>query len=1156
MPIPTSTKTPSTRINASRSSRWGAVILAILVGLLVLQFIAHLVAEAFWFQELDYLNVFRIRIVNRFGLFFLSSALSAFVLFSNLRLTGVANLASYGNPAAPPQADRSPPLEGDTSLTLLDLPSIGRLRLRILLPLAIVLSGVLIVVFLYHSQIALSHWHPHISDYQPSPLVPFSINLSSIGALLMTLRQWPIFAGIGAAVSVAILFYPRWILRAIALVMSLEFGVIMAEQWPRVLLALYPSSFNELDPLFQRDLSFYIFQLPVWTLLSFWLMGLSVIAILSAVLLYLLSGNSLSRGQFAGFTVPQMRHLFGVGSGLMGAIALMYWVRRYELLYSPRGVAFGASYTDVVVQLPVYTGLSILAMVVSALLLAYALIIRVRLGDLSQSSVTGARIVHSPSGISSPISPVVVKRSTLPPSSTARISPAGSGTQLSQPLSARQAEQRLPSSRNGQFNGQRNGQSNGQRNGQSSGQRSGQESLSPYRLNRTPVWVAASVVAYWAIATLTGTVLPGVVQRAVVQPNELQLETPFIERSIALTREAFSLDRITSETFIPQSALTAEDVEDNPQTISNIRLWDSRPLLETNRQLQRIRLYYEFNDADVDRYTITRSTGESELRQVLISARELNYADLSEDAKTWVNEHLIYTHGYGFTMSPVNTAGDDGLPEYFISGIDHIASSDAVRRSIPVNRPRIYYGELTDTYVMTQTQVRELDYPSGDENEYNTYDGNGGIPIAQFWRRIMYANHLGDWRMLLNRSFTPDTRLLYRRNIKDRVRAIAPFLEFDSDPYLVVADITSDMPSSETLTPEALGEDNLTGDIPLMGAGQRLQRGLTQTPPNTLYWIIDAYTTSRYFPYADPIDHGFNYIRNSVKVVIDAYNGTTAFFVADETDPIIQSWDGIFPDMFFPLSSMPTPLREHIRYPQDYYQVQSQHLLVYHMTDPQVFYNREDEWRTPTEIYANEQQVVEPYYLTMRLPTGTAEEFILFRPFTPIQRRNLIAWLAARSDGDRYGTQLLYTFPKQELVFGPEQIEARINQDPVISQQISLWNREGSRAVQGNLLVIPIEESLLYVEPLYLEAEQNSLPTLARVIVVFANQIAMAPTLEESLNAVFQVSGKDEAPTIVRPVDEIDIDSLDSEGLITPEASPDSNNEQPQTNEPAGEEGN
>lgn len=589
------------------------------------------------------------------------------------------------------------------------------------------------------------------------------------------------------------------------------------------------------------------------------------------------------------------------------------------------------------------------------------------------------------------------------------------------------------------------------------------------------------------------------VQRLVVQPNELAKERPYIERSIEMTRRAFNLNAINQENFNPQGELTATDIANNDLTINNIRLWDTRPILQTNRQLQLLRLYYKFLDADIDRYLLDNINiaGEQKSKQqVIIAPRELDYNDVPERAKTWVNKHLIYTHGYGFTLSPVNRVDEGGLPYYFVKDIGLTTdeeetlslSSEIDPDSIPIGKPRIYYGELTDNYIMTSTLVKELDYPSGDENVYNVYDGNGGIEIGNFARRILFAHYLKDWQMLFTQNFTADTKLLFRRNINRRIRAIAPFLRFDRDPYLVVADTHN----SEEPRPDE----------------------------NYLYWIIDAYTTSDSYPYSDPGENNFNYIRNSVKIVVDAYNGYVNFYIADPDDPIIQTWDKIFPKLFKPIEEMPFSLRSHIRYPQDLFNTQSERLLSYHMTDPQVFYNREDQWEIPEEIYGTEVRPVDPYYLIMKLPTSEVEEFILLHPFTPTTRPNLIAWLAAHSDEEKYGELLLYTFPKQELVYGPNQIEALINQDPVISQQISLWNREGSKAIQGNLLIIPIEQSLLYVEPLYLEAERNSLPILARVIVVYENQIVMAETLQEALDAIF-TENNDSTPAIIRPVDEL-----------------------------------
>ena len=558
-----------------------------------------------------------------------------------------------------------------------------------------------------------------------------------------------------------------------------------------------------------------------------------------------------------------------------------------------------------------------------------------------------------------------------------------------------------------------------------------------------------------------------------------------------MTRQAFDLDLIEAKIFNPKNQLTIADIKNNNLTIDNIRLWDTRPILQTNRQLQQIRPYYKFLDADIDRYILGETAETQEKQQVIIAARELDYTSVPKRAKTWVNKHLVYTHGYGFTLSPVTTVSEGGLPYYYVKDIgtgnqetgNLNVSSPTIRNSIPIGKPRIYYGELTNNYVMTSTKVQELDFPSGDTNIYNTYKGDGGIKLSNYGLRFLFANYLQDLQIIFTQNFTAETKILIRRNILERVSNIAPFLRYDRDPYLVVA--------------ETEGETE-----------------------HHLYWILDAYTTSNYYPYSDPGDNDFNYIRNSVKVVIDAYDGDVNFYIADAEDPILTTWSKVFPGLFQPLSQMPINLRDHIRYPEDLFSIQSERLLGYHMRDPQVFYNREDQWQIPQEIYGSESRTVEPYYLIMKLPTEKKEEFILLHPYTPISRPNLIAWLAARSDGSEYGKLLLYNFPKQRLVYGPNQVEALINQDPVISQQITLWNREGSRVIQGNLLVIPIEESLLYVEPLYIEAEKNSLPTLARVILVYENKIIMAETLQKAIDAIFTPQ-KNNDTAIVRPLEEL-----------------------------------
>ncbi|MDJ0725872.1 MAG: UPF0182 family protein [Prochloraceae cyanobacterium] len=605
----------------------------------------------------------------------------------------------------------------------------------------------------------------------------------------------------------------------------------------------------------------------------------------------------------------------------------------------------------------------------------------------------------------------------------------------------------------------------------------------------------------YLITTIGGNAIAQIVQVIEVQPNELRLESPYIENSVNLTREGFKLDRVDVVNFQPEGILTAEELIKNNLTIENIRLWDTRPLLQTNRQLQQIRLYYRFPDADIDRYTLkvepdktSNSQSDPNLQQaikqqVIIAARELDFNGVPTRAQTWINKHLVYTHGYGFTLSPVNKVNEEsGLPEYYVKDIGKGIENAKV--NIPIGKPRIYYGEITDNYALIDTRVKELDFPEGEDNAYNTYDGTGGVAIGSIWRRIVFAQYLQDWRMLFSRNLTPDTKILFRRQITERVRAIAPFLSFDRDPYLVVGD------------------------------GKDVNQGGS---PNYLHWIIDAYTIGDRYPYSDPGENKFNYIRNSIKIVVDAYNGDVEFYVAEPDDPIIQAWQKIFPGLFKPLDEMPSELLAHIRYPEDLFDIQSERLLTYHMRDPRVFYNREDQWQNALEIYGTELQKVKPYYLIMKLPklpTATTEEFILVNLYTPRQRNNLIAMLFGRSDGEDYGKLLSYKFPKQTQIFGPEQIDARINQNPAISERISLWNRQGSRVVQGNLLVIPVENSLIYVEPLYLEAERNSLPTLARVIVVYENRIVMAETLSEALErAIFQAE-ETTTPPVTTTIDE------------------------------------
>jgi len=846
------------------------------------------------------------------------------------------------------------------------------------------------LILIHYGQIAIAQWQPATSQSSTPLIAPLLLRPETITKLAAQIGK-DSRAAIGTlAVAIAILVYPKVLLNAIAVLISASTAWVISRQWTRVIPYFQPTSFERTEPVFNQDIGFYIFNLPTLEILEFGLVSIALYGFIAVLLTYLLSGSSLSEGKFIGISHDQQRHLYGMGGGLMLVIGFSYWLNRYELLYSPRGVSYGASYTDTVVQLPVYTGLSILAIAI-----AIYLILR------------------------------WIKFHRQP-------------------------------------------------------------------VSRKPVVAALSI--YLTMAIGLGIGLPIAVQSLIVQPNELAREQPYIQRTIALTREAFGLESINSQVFNPEGKLTEKSIQDNDLTVRNIRLWDQQPLLATNRQLQQIRLYYSFPDADIDRYTISEQSpsptaSKTSQQQVLIAARELDYTAVPQEAQTWVNQHLIYTHGYGFTLSPVNRVGAGGLPEYFIKdigvtqGTPLTTSSPAVRNSIPIGQPRIYYGENTDTYVMTATKVKELDYPSDNDNVYNIYDGRGGIALNSFWRRILFAKYLNDWRMVVTPEFLPETKLLFRRNIMQRIKAIAPFLRYDSDPYIVAARTKSN----------------------------------TEDPSN-LYWIVDAYTTSDRYPYSDIGQEGLNYIRNSIKVVIDAYHGKVDFYIADPSDPMIRTWAKIFPDLLKPLSAMPETLRQHLRYPVDFFSIQSERLMTYHMTDPQVFYNREDQWQIPNEVYGDKPRLVDPYYLITSLPEVPFEEFILLLPFTPKERTNLVAWLAARSDGENYGKLLLYTFPKQILVYGPEQIEARINQDPVISQQISLWNRQGSRVIQGNLLIIPIEQSLLYVEPLYLESTQNKLPTLVRVIVAYENRIVMAQTLQQAIAAIFKPE-PDITPPIIRPVE-------------------------------------
>ncbi len=567
-------------------------------------------------------------------------------------------------------------------------------------------------------------------------------------------------------------------------------------------------------------------------------------------------------------------------------------------------------------------------------------------------------------------------------------------------------------------------------------------------------------VALWIGAWfLLAQFYPGFVQSFEVKPSEFTKERPYILNNIQLTRKAFGLDAIQESAFPVTDSPTVAAIQANRDTTNNIRLWDYRPLQQTYNQLQTIRTYYDFLDVDIDRYTI-----DGQYRQVMLSARELSTQKLTDKAQTWVNLHLLYTHGYGAVVSPVNEFTPDGLPNLLVKDIPPAGS-------VPITRPEIYFGEETPSYVFVKTKEREFDYPKGDENVFSVYTGTGGVPVGSYFDRLMFSLRFADQNIVLTDAFTADSRILFNRAIQPRVRLLAPFLTLDRDPYLVIAD-------------------------------------------GRLYWMQDAYTTSDRYPFSEPHASGLNYIRNSVKVVTDAYDGSVTFYVADPDEPILKSYRGIFPALFRPLEQMPAALRAHIRYPEDLFSIQADLYQTYHMQDPQVFYNKEDLWALPNELLNSQPQPMEPYYVIMRLPGDNKEEFMLLLPFTPAKRQNMVAWLSVKSDGADYGKPLVYRFPKDKLVYGPEQISARVNQNPAISSQLTLVSQRGSRIVYGNLLVIPVDTSLLYIQPLYLLAEQSQIPQLKYVIAATGTSLAMQPTLDEALAQLFGGIRSPQAGTI------------------------------------------
>ncbi|MFO7959281.1 MAG: UPF0182 family protein [Candidatus Brocadiia bacterium] len=721
-------------------------------------------------------------------------------------------------------------------------------------------------------------------------------------------------------------------------------GGLAVALWHRMLLFLNRVPFGVADPIYENDVGFYVFTLPLLSTLQPMFQVLAWVCLGVTGLLYFSAGA---------FTVESLeevpRRAFAHLSRIVGVIFLItaagYFLDRYELLYGQTGAAFGAGYTDVKARLP-----GIWVMLVASLAVAGVFF-----------SVTSARHVRR---------------------------------------------------------------------------------------------MVVAVAGWFGCAVIFLLMVPSFVQSVRVEPNELELEREFIGYAIEMSRRGYGLDGVEELDYPVREDLELEEILAEEATVSNIRVWDKRPLYETYQQIQAFRPYYEFTNIAVDRYDL-----EEGYTQTMMSLRELNQDSLGTAAQTWVNRRLQYTHGYGACASSVNRHTEEGLPSLLMRDIPPTAPP-----GMELTRPQIYYGLRTDSYVFTKTRTDEFDYPKGAENAYTRYEGAGGVGVSGFFRKILFAMHFNDMKVLLSDDLTEGSRVMYNRLVQQRVQRVAPYLRLDRDPYAVVHD-------------------------------------------GRLLWIQDCYTTSRFYPYSEPTMVGrgaqLNYMRNSVKAVVDAYDGSVTLYVADDEDPLIRAYESIFPGIYRPMEQMPEGLRAHVRYPQDFFAVQANKYRTFHMRDARVFYNQEDVWEVPMEQYRGRERPVESYYVTMRLPDNGEAEFILMMPFTPEGRQNMISWLAARCDGEHYGKLVVFMFPKQKLVYGPSQVEARIDQDPVISRQLSLWGQRGSEVLRGNLLVIPVAGGLLYVEPLFIQAEAAAVPQLRRVITAYGERVAMRENLNAALRALF-----------------------------------------------------
>ena len=772
----------------------------------------------------------------------------------------------------------------------------------------------------------------------------------------------------------------KWLINGLGLFLAFGFAGSGSARWRDYLRYFYQVDFGTTDPIFSKDISFYLFNLPVYEFIQGWFISLLFMTLIGVVAIYAINFlPDIQRGQWQPFQQPALRqHVALVGALWLAVWAAGYWLDIYNLLYSPRGVVTGASYTDMNASL-------------------WALRAQMLFVGLAALAVT----------------------------------------------------------------------------------------YNIFRLELRPALVAGGL--WLATTLLLGGLYPGLLQRYAVEPNEIERERPYIEYNIEYTRLAFGLDKVEVRPFTVGDDITETDLAENEALLKNVRLWDYRPLQATYQQLQALRTYYQFGEVDIDRYQI-----DGEQRQVMLAVRELNKADLP--FSSWVNRNLEFTHGYGLVMNPVNRVTVDGQPEFFIKDLPPKVSID-----LPIDRPEIYYGEMTTDAVFVSSGREEFNYPSGDENVYSSYEGLGGVPLDSYLKRLAFAIRLGETNVLLSDEIDSGTRVQFHREITQRVKQITPFLELDTDPYIVVWN-------------------------------------------GRLVWMLDAYTLSDQFPFATPIGN-INYIRNSVKITVDAYDGTVTFYIIDENDPIIQTYARAFPTLFQTLDEMPEGLQTHIRYPEGLFNIQMQQYLKYHMEDVRVFYNQEDKWEVPNEIFDTEQlpQPIEPYYVTMPLPGTDEPEYLLILPFTPAEKSNMIAWAAARNDLPQYGQLIVYELPKQEIILGPIQIEGRIDQVPEISEQFSLWDQRGSNIIRGNLLVLPVNDSFLYVEPIYLESETSALPELKRVIVASDTRIVMRTTLDEALTALLDaapiaaVVETDEAPTAeAATAEEATVTEVEPAAPVTP----------------------